>query len=269
MELATNLPPKTNDKLCSCMMLNLNCIIPAGNESQAEDSSQILYNLLSNYPGDKGVVDQACSQNHTRCLGIRVNTTSGQYGAFSVCNKTERSSWVLNQLYISDTAKEETCRSLNGIVVQKGTSEPLQYSCKVALEQAGPEGTGTVTYAGERDSASKGLSTAGRVAIGSVVGVVVCLAIGGFLWFRRLKKNRSASQNTESWGKAELPDNTVIPEQRLPTEISGQERLEIGGSVRLEADDTVLNELPTISNEPVELDGNQSRSRNSCTEKGE
>jgi hypothetical protein len=253
------------------MMSNLECAISAKNESQVGNRGR-LHNLTYNYPADKDIVERTCSQNQTKCLGIAVDTTSGTYGAFSGCSQIERSSWVLNQLYVGNGTKGETCQSLNGIIEQKRKPDPPHYRCDTALKQAGSIGTGIVSYTGQENVSSKGgLGTAGKAAIG-IGTVVILLTIGGLLWFWRSKTRQTKTAarslvNIDNWNKTELPDTSVRVEYVTPKEISGKERFEISGDVRLEAYASGIHEMPTVHNEPMELDGIPRVNRNGSIEK--
>jgi hypothetical protein len=243
-------------------MSNLECAVTAESTNQFNSLHQ-LYELVYQYPGNKDLVEQSCSLNPARCFGTAINTTSGDYGAFSGCNQTERYSWLLNQLYVGNGTRKDFCQSLNGVVKQREISDLPRYKCKIALQQAGLEGKGTVTYTGERNTVTtKKLGAVEKGIIGSMT-TLTFLVIGGLLWFRRSKarslKNATSSLTTsDNWEKTELPDNSFSPKGKDLAELSGTERIEMASNVRLEADDTALNELPTIHNEPVELDGNHS-----------
>jgi X8 domain len=260
LHLATNIVPPPDTRLCSCMMSNLECVIP-GETTNQSDSRHQLYDIMYQYPGNKDFVEQSCSQNPSRCFGITINTTSGDYGSFTGCNQTERYSWVLNQLYMGNGTRKEFCQSLNGVVKQKENLNLPQYQCKIALQQAGLEGKGTVSYAGGGNTVpTKRLSAVEKGIIGSIVTLAL-LVVGILLWFRRskarkLRKVSPSLQTSNNWEKTELPGNSFPPERYALAEIPGIERIEMASNVRLEADDTGLNELPTIHNDPVELDSN-------------
>jgi hypothetical protein len=73
------LPPTPNQELCSCMLESLGCV---AKDSVDESDYGDLFSFICG-----GDVD---------CTGINGNGTTGEYGAFSMCNPSERLSWAMN-----------------------------------------------------------------------------------------------------------------------------------------------------------------------------
>jgi hypothetical protein len=143
----------------------------------------------------------------------------------------------------------------------------------VLLRQAGPLGTGAITYSplpkDQNDSrATPGghgsLAKPGEIGLG--IGIVIAVflfSVGSFLLFRRRKKEKAPSQEmdkSDDFRKAELPGSPVASHRNFPIEIDGYERKEMDSSPRVQDDKGDLFELPTTYNDGVELETSKSGS---------
>lgn len=160
-EAASNLPPSPNTAVCSCMVSNLTCVAKS---SLSSDSIQDQFNYIC---------DPA--QGHY-CGGILANASTGVYGAFSMCNETQRLSYAFNEYYLNQTAtntKNTSPCDFSGAASK--VSPSLASSCKAVISQAGAAGTGSITNApsatgGSSGGGSSGSSSSSKGAAG-VVGV--------------------------------------------------------------------------------------------------
>jgi hypothetical protein len=82
-QASPTLPPTPNEELCSCMTAELGCVAKSSVSSDDYDS------LFSYICAD---ID---------CTGITGNGTTGEYGAFSMCNSTQRLSWAMNAVRLT------------------------------------------------------------------------------------------------------------------------------------------------------------------------
>jgi hypothetical protein len=208
---------------------------------------------------EANLYNAVCSQNETWCLGSTTNATVGKYGAFSVCNSTERVSWILNQLYKSGQNDTAACTSRRGVVKMAEKSQSKQ--CQFLLRQAGPEGTGTVTQAQLPDEllrevkqpGNSTISTSAKAGIGVSITLLFLFAAGIFLLQRR-RKRKFSNDDSEKFEKAELPDTSAALPKNEIFEIDGDDRKEIGDAEVLETGHEMIIEMPTTLNEPVELE---------------
>ena len=149
------LPPTPNEQLCSCMVQNLTCVAKSGLEDQTiQDNFEYLCD----------------PHTGSYCGGITPNGTTGVYGAYSMCNATERLSWSFNALYLNETANnpdnQNPCDFKGAATKQKPN---LADSCKALVSEAGGlQGTGTVTSAPSGTGSSGGSATSSKGAAGSV-----------------------------------------------------------------------------------------------------
>lgn len=146
-EAATSLPPSPNEQLCSCMVKNLTCNARSSIEPTA------YADLFS----------AACTEAGS-CAGIESNSTTGKYGAYSMCSPIEQLAWAFNNYYFSNGANSQSCDFAGNATKQSPT---VENGCSDLLSQAGgAEGTGMVTSApsGTGGAGSSG-STSAAAAI--------------------------------------------------------------------------------------------------------
>jgi hypothetical protein len=254
-QFATALPPKPDATLCTCMMRSLVCI----DNGEAESTAELLDSkgeYVKNQTKEVNLSRTLCSQDEIGCLGTNVNATIGKYGAFSVCNSTERSSWILNKAYKDEKDMSQRCTTGGGVVQVPEKHQSKE--CLFMLRQAGPNGTGIMTRTVLPESSDhKGrINDPAKVAVGLGVTILVLTVLA--LWLlRRKRRGRVSADRLGSFEKAELPNNHVVLPNKEMVEIEGSERKEIGGAELLEKDSEAITEMPTIHNEPVELDANR------------
>ena len=132
-EAVPELPPSPNPEICSCMFQNLTCVANSGLDTEA---------LKSHF-------DYICDErNGNNCEGITADAKSGKYGAFSMCDPTDRLSWAFNTYFFDQTknnaANDDPC-NFDGDAKKQTPSSPS--SCKAAVSQAGADGNGVITSA--------------------------------------------------------------------------------------------------------------------------
>lgn len=126
---ASPLPPTPNEQLCKCMTDTLGCVVnPSTNPKQ--------YGDLFGY---------VCGHDPKACGGIAHNSSTGEYGAYGMCNAAEQLSFVFNQYYKDQGSSSDACSFKGAAQLQKGSS--ASGTCQQLINQAGTAGTGTVTSA--------------------------------------------------------------------------------------------------------------------------
>lgn len=166
-------------------------------------------------------MQSACAQNASWCLGSESNANTGQYGAFSVCNSTERGSWILDQMYRANNKSPAICTSAGGVLPTAVNTAKQPDDCKAMLKQAGPQGTGTVTYSSlpsVKKLSSGRLSTSESIGVAIGVTLAIIFFTFSFLWLLRKRRRASAAERnndngTDTFGKVELPANPGFPEK--------------------------------------------------------
>jgi hypothetical protein len=77
------------------------------------------------------------------------------------------------------------------------------------------------------------------------------------LFLYRRGRRRQANDQPDTFEKSELADNPILLYKKDITEIGGDERKEMDSVEIMEMDELGVLEMPTIHNEPVELDANK------------
>jgi len=123
---SSNLPPIANADLCSCMVSSLSCVPNTG--------------LSGNKTAE--LFSTVCGLDKNACNGITANGTTGQYGAYSMCDGYSKLAFAFDQYYQTQNQASDACDFGGNAKTQSGSSSS---SCKAMLNQAGSAGTGTVT----------------------------------------------------------------------------------------------------------------------------
>lgn len=152
---ATPLPPSPNEQLCNCMYDTLSCIV--SDDVDEEDYGELF-----------GVV---CGLNKDACAGIAKDATTGDYGAYGMCNPQQQLGFALNQ-YANAQRDGNGC-NFSGSATTKSAvptrSAPAE--CRSLISQAGRDGTGTVTAiptgTGAAASGSQSPGAAGALTVPS------------------------------------------------------------------------------------------------------
>lgn len=108
--------------------------------------------------------------DHSQCDGISSNATTGNYGAYEMCNPREQLGWALNAYYAQQTkaGNGASACDFSGSATTQAAVTPTG-NCAALISQAGGAGTGTVTSAPSGTS-KPGSSGAGASGSGSGSG---------------------------------------------------------------------------------------------------
>ena len=110
-----------------------------------------------------------CGLSQSACAGIAANATTGDYGAYGMCDPMQKLGWALNSYYEQQLAAgngASACDFSGSATMQAAASPTGQ--CSSLISQAGSGGTGTVTSA---PTATGGSSGSGSSRTGSSAGV--------------------------------------------------------------------------------------------------
>ncbi|PYI05159.1 hypothetical protein BO78DRAFT_419818 [Aspergillus sclerotiicarbonarius CBS 121057] len=126
--MATPLPPTPNDELCECMVNAATCTVDDSVDSDDYGT------LLGDVCGD------------ITCSGVDGNGTTGDYGAYSMCNTKQQLVFALNYYYEVQSASgyAASACSWGGSATTKSATSATG-TCKTLMSEAGTAGTGSVT----------------------------------------------------------------------------------------------------------------------------
>ncbi|RDW82563.1 hypothetical protein BP6252_03675 [Coleophoma cylindrospora] len=163
---ATGLPPTPNQALCDCMMASLTC--KTSSSLKASDVGTLF--------------GQVCAYNNGRpCAGITTNTTTGVYGAYSMCNATEQLSYAFNAYYQEQGSSSQACDFAGNAVTVKAAATAA--SCSSAFAQAsvtGSSGTsgGSAAASSTKKSSADALYVPKSITMGSYYLVAYMAGMG-------------------------------------------------------------------------------------------
>jgi hypothetical protein len=168
-EAATALPPTPNADLCSCMYKALSCV---PSDQVNSDNIGDLFGVLC------GLSDGA------QCDGIAANGTTGDYGAYGMCNPTQQLGWALNNYASTQSASGNTnACAFSGSATIQSYVNPTG-SCAALISQAGGQGTGTVTSkpsgTGSSGSSGSGSGSSSSGLGAPTFGTMASLNLGAF-----------------------------------------------------------------------------------------
>jgi len=162
------LPPTPDRDLCTCMLDSLGC---TAKKSIKEDDMSDLFSFICG--GD------------TDCSGITGDAEKGEYGAYSMCDPSERLAWAMNAYYDSQNQASDAC-DFDG-KAQLATPNPAS-TCDTKIEDAGGiEGAPAASEGGSKSGGSKSdgddaPSAAGMNVVPFVFASAAALA-GSLLFF--------------------------------------------------------------------------------------
>ncbi|CAG8953087.1 hypothetical protein HYFRA_00003282 [Hymenoscyphus fraxineus] len=164
---AEKLPPTPDKGVCACMMSTLAC---QAKTSIDKESFGPLFAQVCGYDGGKP------------CANIVRNTTTGVYGAYSMCNATEQLSNAFSTYYASLPAADQAkgCDFGGNATVVKVSA---QSSCSAVLSSATaalPGGSGGSGGSGSGAASSTTKKSDGGMVVGASLGLGKYLFAIGF-----------------------------------------------------------------------------------------
>lgn len=176
---APGLPPTPNADLCSCMTASRTCVRAANLDTKA-------------YADIFGYI---CGQEASACKGISGNTTTGVYGAYSMCSVGQQLDYVLDAYYKSQNSASSACDFNGQATLQTAaqnsscTSELAKassYNSEVATATAAVSSSKSTSSSSKDSFAMPGATVArvgsfGDYAVG--LYMVVSVVVGaGMVW---------------------------------------------------------------------------------------
>lgn len=124
------LPPTPNKQLCACMFNSLTCAPKS--DISAEDVGELFGTVCGLGDG-------------SQCDGIAANASTGDYGAYSMCNSTEKLGWVMDAYYqAQDSTNQASACDFDGNAATVSAVSPSG-ACSSLMNEAGTAGTGVVS----------------------------------------------------------------------------------------------------------------------------
>jgi hypothetical protein len=119
-----------------------------------------------------------CGLDNKACDGISANSSTGVYGAYSMCDAYSQLSFAFDQYYQSQDKASTACDFNGNAKTQTGSTSS---SCKAPLSQAGSAGAGTVTSVPTGTGSSSSPSGSSTESKKSIAGSVTVPRFNGGL----------------------------------------------------------------------------------------
>ena len=133
------LPPTPNQAVCSCMVSSLSCV------ASTTLNGTLIGQLFS----------QVCGYPGSPCAGIARNTSSGTYGAYSMCNATEQLSYAFDTYYKGQKNDASACAFGGAASIVKAAGAASSCSSVIAQATASnPVSGSSSTSTGKKNDAS-------------------------------------------------------------------------------------------------------------------
>lgn len=159
-----NLPPTPDNSTCQCMSKASSCVAASG--------------LSSKKYAD--IFDYICGKDKTLCSGINGNTTSGEYGAYSMCADVDKLAYVLDAYYQKQDKAATACDFDGQAQTQTASGKMSDCAAEGASGSDGGDGGSGSSKKDKGNPAAVGAPMA-RIVIGDgvSVGVYLCTALLG------------------------------------------------------------------------------------------
>jgi hypothetical protein len=153
------LPPTPDANLCECIYEESACV------ASSSLGATKLASLLSTVCG------------YTDCGGVSANATTGEYGAYSMCEIKYKLAFALNKYY-KEQDKDSSACDFSSSATTKATTAATG-TCSAQIKEAGTAGTGTVTTEATATSGSSSSSSTSSSA-GAPVTLHSSVTVGYF-----------------------------------------------------------------------------------------
>lgn len=156
------LPPTPSADACSCMVKASECIV-----SNSTDPS-----------GYGSIFDYVCGSDQALCNGINGNTSTGAYGAYSMCSDEDKLTYVLNQYYQKQN-KDSTACDFNSSAETQTVSGTLD-KCNELTASGNSTNSGNTTDSGGDDENNGAVEALipGTWPLGAVMLITLLVSTG-------------------------------------------------------------------------------------------
>ncbi|TVY68770.1 1,3-beta-glucanosyltransferase [Lachnellula suecica] len=160
-DAATVLPPTPNQSVCSCMTSGLKCTTKSSLDPLA------IGPLFDTIFGSKGF------QNN----GTQRNTTTGSYGAYSMCTPTEQLAWAMNAYYMQQGSTSDACDFAGNATLVSSPSMAATCNSVIAAatSAAANGGSGSASSSGAASSTTK--KSDGGMIVGASLGLSTAFTV--------------------------------------------------------------------------------------------
>ncbi|KKP00707.1 glycolipid anchored surface protein [Trichoderma harzianum] len=161
-ESSDKLPPTPDTDACSCMVKASQCVV-----SNSTDSTD--YGSLFDY---------VCGSDQSLCDGINGNTSTGDYGAFSMCSDQDKLTYVLNQYYLKQNKDSTACDFNSSAETQTASGSVDKCSAAAASSNSTDSGDSSGSGSDDKDNGSADSLIPGSWPLGTAMFITLLVSTG-------------------------------------------------------------------------------------------
>lgn len=161
-ESSDKLPPTPDTDACSCMVKASQCVV-----SNSTDSTD--YGSLFDY---------VCGSDQSLCDGINGNTSTGDYGAFSMCSDQDKLTYVLNQYYLKQNKDSTACDFNSSAETQTASGTVDKCSAAAASSNSSDSGDSSGSGSDDKDNGSADSLIPGSWSLGTAMFITLLVSTG-------------------------------------------------------------------------------------------
>jgi hypothetical protein len=154
-----SLPPTPDQTLCNCMVRSLSCV--PKQSLQSENFGKIFGYL--------------CEKEKAACVGIDGNTTTGVYGAYSMCDERAKLAYIMDTYYKQQKNGAYACDFDGAATTQSPENDN---SCDAAIAKASAANDRAATATGPSVAASTGKDDENVARVVSIPNILYPFAVG-------------------------------------------------------------------------------------------
>lgn len=161
-ESSDKLPPTPDTDACSCMVKASECVV-----SSSTDSTD--YGSLFDY---------VCGSDQSLCDGINGNTSTGDYGAFSMCSDQDKLTYVLNQYYLKQNKDSTACDFNSSAETQTASGSLNSCSDQASSGNSTDSGDSSGSGSDDKDNGSAESLIPGGWHLGTAMMITLLVSTG-------------------------------------------------------------------------------------------
>jgi 1,3-beta-glucanosyltransferase GAS1 len=159
---ASSLPPTPDTELCECMFNSISCAPSSGLD-------------VKDY-GD--IFGYICGADPQACAGVNGNASTGVFGAYSMCNSTQKLGYVLDTYYKAQKSASDACDFNGKAVTQSGGSPSGDCKSKLASASSANAVAATATAGSGSSGSSSGSGSSSSSSLATPIHMKSFFSIG-------------------------------------------------------------------------------------------
>jgi hypothetical protein len=122
--------------------------------------------------------DYVCGSDQSLCDGINGNTSTGDYGAFSMCSDQDKLTYVLNQYYLKQNKDSTACDFNSSAETQTASGSVDKCSAAAASSNSSDSGDSSGSGSDDKDNGSADSLIPGSWPLGTAMFITLLVSTG-------------------------------------------------------------------------------------------